>query len=134
MNAPPLIVFCLMPARSMKEISPHLQTVARLRWVPDDAALLRMFMVHPQVDACIVEMSPSAAATLEQVRQRSPATRRVVLTDSCDLRTVRTLLDSEAAQELVYRPIDAKSLSSAVGAVRSARPKAVPVTPNPAAR
>jgi DNA-binding NarL/FixJ family response regulator len=123
MNASPPVVFCVMPARSMKEISPFLQNVARLRWVPDDAALLRMFMVHPKVDACLVEMSHNAAVTLEQVRQRSPATRRVVLTDACDLRTVRTLLDTHAAQEMVYRPLDAPSLLSAIGLGRSNKPR-----------
>lgn len=88
----------------------------RMRWIADQAALERI-LASSTCDAALIEHTPglSGLGCLEIVRRLAPRARRVVVVDACELKTLRTYLESGTATEIVYRPLDVASLLKACG-------------------
>lgn len=57
----------------------------------------------------------SAIEVLQSVRKACPDTRRILLTDYCDLGIIIQGLHTQAVQKIVYKPIHGPELLAAIG-------------------
>jgi DNA-binding NtrC family response regulator len=57
-----------------------------------------------------------AIETLQAVQRTRPETKRILLTDYCDLGIIVQGLHTEAIQKIVYKPLHGPELLSAIGA------------------
>lgn len=107
-------IWCVGAARFVREIAPLLESSARVRWFADLAALDRNLKLSLDGQAIVIEQSGKETSTatqlLRHVQQASPKTQRVLVLDRCDLKLVRSFLETELAQQFVYRPLDSRSL------------------------
>ncbi len=92
--------------------------------------------LHPTVSAVVVENTPSLAPldALEAARGASPAVRRVLVSEHCDLQLVTEGLHRGVFHKLIYRPLDEHELFDALEMRRPApRPVTVVYPTRPAA-
>lgn len=124
-----LSVWCVGSGKFVREVSPLIDQSARVKWIADSAALARNLVVANDCAAVIVDHSSGddAIISLQHVKVRFPRARRLVVVDACELKTLRTYLDGEAANEIVYRPIDRVALLRSCGLVPVATQK--PINP-----
>lgn len=111
-------VWCVGPAKFVREISPLLEGSARVRWVADGQTLSRM-LNGGTCDVAIVEhgADSNGLENLRRIRSALPRTRRLVVMANQDLKSIRTYLDDGAATEIIYRPFERVVLLRACGIV-----------------
>jgi hypothetical protein len=119
-------IWCIGSARFVKEISPLIDCYAHVKWIADGPALARNLAVASEFVAAIVDHNADGTAInhLKQVHARFPRTRSLVIVDACDLRTLRDYLDTGAATEIVYRPLERIALLRSCGLAAAAASKA----------
>ncbi len=113
-------VWCIGSAKFVREVSPLLDSVLRVRWIADLAALERI-VDGANCVASIIEHTPDLLGLrcLELLKLRAPRTRRLVVVDACELKTIRVYFETTAATELLYRPLERELLLKACGVTRS---------------
>jgi DNA-binding response OmpR family regulator len=113
---PRILVLCT-DATSMRGITAALSRSCDLIWVRDGEALLRLADLEQPAAAMVDIAVPSANAieTLQNLKARRSETRRILLTDYCDLGLIVQGLHTGAVQSIVYKPVHPAELAAAVG-------------------
>ena len=78
-------------------------------------------------------ISVSAIEALESVRRARPGSRRILITDYCDLGIIVQGLHTGAIQHIAYKPIHTPELLGAIGAAHLPASAVTPSTSQPPA-
>lgn len=121
-------VWCVGTAKLVREVSPLIDRYVRVRWIADQAALERNFNGRADCSTVIVEHTTDQAALgyLQFVKSKLPQSRRLVVVDACELKTLRIYLETALATEIVYRPLDVQGLIKSCGVTRPSIPPRAP--------
>jgi hypothetical protein len=127
-------IWCIGPARFVKELAALIDGHARVRWIADGAALERVLASSSECGTVVVEHSPDGAslACLERVQRQLPRARRLVVLEVCELKIVRGYLEAGAATEILYRPLDRATLLRSCGIAKLASASTPPTASLPA--
>jgi hypothetical protein len=118
-------IWCIGQAKFVKEVSPLVDNHARVRWIADGAALERSLSAPSDCSTVIVEHSINGGSlsNLQYVQAHLPGARRLVVVDACELKIVRSYLETGAATEIIYRPLDRVTLLRSCGIANPASTK-----------
>jgi ActR/RegA family two-component response regulator len=89
-----------------------------LVWVHDASGFQAAIKQEPEPVAAMVDnraAGANAIKLLQSVKESRPKTRRVLLSDYCDLAIIVQGLHTGAVQQLVYKPVHAPELLAAFG-------------------
>lgn len=119
-------IYCVGPARLVKELSPLLENAARVRWTADLATLNRAIAADARTNANTIRSAPDAcivedpdmdrlACMLETIRQHHPTLERLAIIDACNMQVLRRLIENGLTREVIYRPFTLAEVRHATG-------------------
>jgi FixJ family two-component response regulator len=125
-NKPRVVVLCpdQVAARAIADVAGR---IVELVWVRDVAGF-KLAVRDQDILAALVDndaIPAEAIDLLRTLRELSPRTRRVMLTDHCDLSMIVQGLHTGSVQQIVYKPVFAPELMNALGPIPNLHPQAM---------
>lgn len=117
-NKRPRLVLLCVELQAVRALTSMLGRVCELNWARDAKGLVNLAGDEPAPIAIIVDQSMpnvNAIEVLGSVKNVRPQTRRILLTEYCDLGIIVQGLHTGAVQQIVYKPVHAPELLASLG-------------------
>jgi DNA-binding NtrC family response regulator len=117
LKRPKIVILCT-EMETVRLLAASMSRNVELMWSRDGKSLLEIACESEDCAAAVIDIAAvpgEGIELLQSVRKMRPQTKRVLITDYCDLSIIVQGLHTSAVQSIVYKPIHVPELLGAVG-------------------